>query len=175
MKSLALLIMAGMSLILSACALNSPKLDVNNPQDVIKQIKIEHDNFKKLTNFTGPNAAKNTFLLQDELFIRAWKEDITGAILFQIYIADYYKGDWRFYDHAFDSDGNSLTVQRIHREVIGCQNGCTLREHIGINVARKYLELNIEKGIQFKISGKGGEEVFFIPSGYIKGILLTIK
>ena len=89
---------------------------------------------------------------------------------------DYYGGDWRFYNSAYDSNGNSLDTTKISQDVGSCStSGCSHFEHLGLNVTREYLEKNQDSGIRFKVSGKAGEEVFSIPSAYIKAFLSVAK
>ena len=158
---------------LSACVATAPMLNVSDPQAVSGAISITRDDFKKVTNYKGPNASQNFF---DEVFIRAWKTDATGIITYQIYVVDYYNGDWRFYNSAHDSNGNSLNTTQISRHVGSCNRyGCSHEEHLGLNVTREYLEKNQYSGIRFKVSGKAGEEIFFMPGGYINAFLSVAK
>jgi hypothetical protein len=160
------------ALALAACIPMTPRLNPSDSQAVASAINIQHDNFKKTTNYTGPNAASD---LLDAVFIRAWKTD--GAKMsYQIYVKDYYNGEWRFYNSAYDSDGNSLNTTVISRDVSSCSRyGCSHEEHIGLNVTREYLEKKRDTGINFKVSGKAGEEIFYIPSGYIRAFLDATK
>lgn len=154
--------------ILSAC------VNLNDPQAIKTAIRVEHDDFKKHTNFTGPNAAKS---LLDRIFIRAWKADSTGSITYQIYVESAYSyGEWRYYYAAFDSNGNSLNTTQISRNVDNCTpGGCIHHEHLGFNVSRNYLEQNQETGIRFKITGKAGEEIVSLPPAYIQAFLSVAK
>lgn len=165
--------MAFSVLLLSACVATAPKLNANDSQAVGSAITVQRDDFKKMTNFKGPNASPD--ILQ-KLFLRAWKTDATGTISYQIYVMDYYRGDWRFYNEAYDSNGTSLDTTIISRNVDSCSRyGCWHEEHLGLNVTRDYLESHQASGIRFKVSGKAGENVFYIPSGYIKGFLLVVR
>jgi len=180
MKTPTLLIIVGISLILSACSPTNriAKINMDDQGSVIKNIKVEYDNFKKTTNITAPNITKKKWgqVRRDQLFLRAFKNDKTKNILYQIYVADYYEGDWRFYNSAHDSNGNRLNLTKIDRKTISCTvDVCSHKEHIALNVTIKYLEANSNSGISFKVSGKAGEEVFFIPSAYIKAFLSVAK
>ena len=147
----------------------APALNLSDPQAIAREISIQHDDFKKITSYTGPEADINWIT---ELFIRAWKDDKTGIFAYQIYVKDYYEGDWRIYDSAYDSEGNSLDVTQISRQVESCRySRCSHYEHLGINITREYLEKNQESGIRFKVIGRAGEEIFTIPSAYIKAFL----
>mgnify|MGYP003594130486 FL=1 len=173
MRIRAILSLAATAFALSACVAPAPRLNVSDPQVVSSAISVQRDDFKKTTNYIGPNASPNTL---DQVFLRAWKADATGSISYQIYVMDYYDGDWRFYNSAYDSNGNSLDTTLISRDVGSCSRyGCWHEEHLGLNVSRAYLEKNQDSGIRFKVSGKAGEKVFFIPAGYIKAFLSAAK
>ncbi|KAF0155031.1 MAG: hypothetical protein FD159_2366 [Syntrophaceae bacterium] len=157
-------------LILSSCA---ARVNLNDQQALAKAISIEHDDFKKITSYTGPNIGEKP----DRLLIRAWKSDATGNIDYQIYVMDSYFYAWRFYDSAYDSNGNSLKATLISRNFyydfakIGIYE-----EDLGLEITREYLEKNQENGISFQISGKAGKkEVFTIPPAYIKAFLSVVK
>jgi hypothetical protein len=157
--------------VLSACAaILAPDTNPNDPQAVARAISVNRDEFKKVTNYTGPDASN----FPDSVLIRAWKPD-NGRLSYQIYVRDEYEGDWRYYNSAHDSNGTRLDTTVIDREVLTCSRGCTLWEHLGLNVSREYLEKNQRQGIRFKISGKGGEEVFYIPPAYIGAFLSAVK
>ncbi|MFH1235829.1 MAG: hypothetical protein V1685_02735 [Parcubacteria group bacterium] len=158
-------------LILSSCG--GSRVNPSDPQSVMGGISVEHDDFKKVTNYTGPNIGEKP----DRLFIRAWKSDATGIIDYQIYVMDSYFYGWRFYDSAYDSNGNRLNTTLISRDFyydfakIGIYE-----ETLGLDVTKEYLEKNQESGIRFQISGKAGKkEVFSIPPTYIKAFLSVAK
>jgi hypothetical protein len=136
------------------------------------KIQAKYDEFKKLTNYTGPNVASGS----DAVFLRAAKLD-SGLITIQIYVSDYYEGEWRFYNSAWDSDGNRLNVTLISRKVGSCgrYGGCSHYEDVGINITREYLEARRASGIRFKLSGRGGDEIFALPGPYISAFLDAVK
>ena len=65
------------TIVLSACVAPVPRLNLNDPQAIAGAISVQRDDFKKVTNYKGPNAADN---FGDSVFIRAWKTDATGSI-----------------------------------------------------------------------------------------------
>jgi hypothetical protein len=140
--------------------------------DLRSTIQVKYDEFKKLTKYEGSNVASGS----DVVFLRAWKPD-KSSIIFQIYVMDYYDGEWRFYHSAWDSDGTSLDTTQISRDVGSCSrySGCSHYEHMGINVTRDYLEKHRRSGIRFKLSGKAGEEIFSIPAAHIDAFLEIVK
>ncbi|CAH1075800.1 hypothetical protein [Candidatus Nitrotoga sp. 1052] len=150
-----------------------PKINWNDVQSIASAISVQRDDLKKTTSFKGPNSSKG---ILDTVLLRAWKSDEGGGFSYQIYVIDYYHGDWHFYDTASDSKGNNLNITLSSRDVSSCDYfTCAHHEHLGLNVSREYLEKNHENGIVFKVSGKGGEETFIIPSTYIKAFLSVAK
>ncbi|RFC37240.1 MAG: hypothetical protein DID92_2727743304 [Candidatus Nitrotoga sp. SPKER] len=179
MKDLMIAMLITGALILTGCAepepsiAPRPKINWNDVQSIASAISIQHDDLKKTTSFKGPNSSKG---ILDTVLLRAWKSDEGGGFSYQIYVIDYYHGDWRFYDKAFDSKGNTLNITLNSRDVSSCDySTCAHYEHLGMNVSREYLEKNQENDIVFKVSGNGGEETFTIPSAYIKAFLSVAK
>jgi hypothetical protein len=145
-----------------------PKL-LSSATDVAAATKVEHDEYKKTTSFTGANASQYNTLL-----IRGWRDDKTKTARFQIYADSFYAGQWRFYNDAYDSDGNRLEFTSIDRKVVSCRGGCTYTETVGLTVSRKYLEEHQETGIRFKVSGKAGEFTAELPAAYVKGFISSV-
>jgi hypothetical protein len=135
---------------------------------------VTRDDFKKQTRYKGPNCVAGT---PDEVFLRAWRYDRDGDFAYQIYVADYYTGDdWRFYRTAYDENGYQFdTIQIIQKTVDCSQYGCAHEEHIGLMVSRDYLAAHQESGIRFKVSGKTGENIFYIPPSYVKDFLAEVS
>jgi hypothetical protein len=133
--------------------------------------KVTRDEFKKTTKYQGANASTN-----NSLFLRAWKDDKTKEMTYQIYLTSFYGDRWRFYSEAYDSNGSRLDFTSIDKKVDSCNGdrGCYFEETVGLNVSRKYLEENAETGIGYKISGKAGETTGFLPAAYVKGFLVSI-
>lgn len=147
---------------------------LSNPVTVSSNVSVKRDDFKKLTEFLGPNLAK--YPLVEGLYIRAWRPDASDLVSYQIYINNYYfDRHWHFYDSAWDSSGTELNAKSIDRNVERCfDDGCARNEHIGIAVDRNYLDARAETGEKIQISGKAGASVFHIPPDYIKGFLKRV-
>ncbi len=65
-----------------------------------------------------------------------------------------------------------LNTVQISREDDSCITGsCWFFSPIGINVDRDYLEKYKDSGISVELFDKTGENIFIIPSTYIKAIL----
>lgn len=162
-------------LFLSGCVANKPKVNTNDPNQVSQNVRTEYDKFQKTTSFVGIDLADSTTAI-DDVRLRAWKTEDPTTYLYQIYIEDKYDGAWRFYDEAYDSNGKELSVVRIDRRTRYCSGDrCARAEKVGIIVSRTYLEANSRSGISIKLVGKRGEEIFFLPGGYIEGFLRAVN
>jgi hypothetical protein len=141
-----------------------------DPVAVSVKTVVKHDDFKKTTNYTGANASQ-----YNQLFIRAWRPDVTQKTEYQIYFTSFYGGGWRFYNEAYDTNGTKMDFLSIDRHVSSCSGGygCNYEETMGLNVTREYLTANQNTGIKFKVTGKAGEAVFTLPAAYVKGFLLS--
>lgn len=172
---------------------SNAELDVMKPaigrgkiDEWLSKIKIEHDEFKKQTNYEGGSLvdAKVEYapFYQNDYygaFLFAVKEDSSQEVFFQIYISSNYNKSmsqpFRSYDAAQDSDGKVLPLMNIHRGVESCNDGvCSVFENIAINIDRAYLKQREKNGMRFKISGYAGERVVVIPSEYIEAFLSVV-
>lgn len=174
MKFFHMVLAATFSMSLAACVTHvptpKPKPMLTDPQAAASETRISHDEFKKITTFLGANASE-----YNTLRLRAWKQDSDNSVNYQIYLTSFYNVQWRFYNEAYDSKGSKLDFVSIDRKVSSCSGsgGCYYEETVGLNVTRKYLEENQDTGIRYKISGKAGEAVGFLPAAYIKGFLIS--
>lgn len=143
--------------------------NLTESESVSARTTSTRDDFKKLVNFKGPN------LFQDggrALFLRATKFDKSSELTVQLYFRDQYDGEWRFYNSAYDIDGNKLDFLSIDRKVDTCGKfGCRHFEDVGITVTRDYLDSRRDRGIKLKVSGRAGEAIVDLPPGYIQGFL----
>lgn len=155
--------------IFSGCQTLSPPVNWNDTQSIAAQISISRDESKRLTTYQGPSNDVNDI---GGYLIRAWKYDDDESPIYQIYIKDYYSDDSGFYGSVYDSDGNKLHTVKISREDDSCITGsCWFYTPLGINVDRDYLEKYKDAGISVELFDKTGENIFSIPSAYIKAIL----
>jgi hypothetical protein len=165
------------SIIFSGC-FRVPKIDWSNPTETQSRVKIENDDFQKITNYRGPAVQRLDQGHYDRVFIRAWKSQKDSDTLYQIYASDtysdFYTGGWKYLSEAYDSDGKKLDLTKIDKDVSCSKYGCKHTEDIALNVSRKYLEQHEVSGISFQISGTAGKEVFSLPGGYIKGFLAVV-
>lgn len=161
---------------LSACAPQQVK--INDENDVSSAVEISSDQFKKITYFKGPrfstslgNAGRGVV---EEVALDMMRDDKSSLTYHTIFVADYFSGNWRHYGSAYDIHGNKFIADKVGQDV-WCKSGCSFEERLSIPVTREYLEEHAQNGITMKISGQGGEEVFSIPSGYIRGFLKSTQ
>lgn len=87
-----------------------------------------------------------------------------GILVYSLVICDK-NADWKFYDSAYDVNGQELEFVGIDREV---KSGFT-QELFRIAMNRKYLERARSAGLDIKIIGKRGWKIFTIPAYYVDG------
>jgi len=155
-----------------------------DPNSIAAKIIVERDDFRKLTTFTGPTCMEclrestipGWLRSQTYLFLTASKSDSVNLMFYAIVIhIIYWDDDWRFYDSAYDKDGEKLRVKEISRKVIGCSSiNCTFRENLCLLISRKYLEDHKASGITFKLYGSGDEATFFVPPAYVQTFLSAV-
>jgi len=180
MEAQKIIALAASVLMLSACGAPAPKptppapkavapqLNLNDAQDVAGASSVQRDDYAKTTTYRGPNLASKP---QDQLFVQARKTD-AGSITYQIFVKINYSGVWRFYNQAYDPEGNALYTTLLSRNLAQCQdNDCVHSERLSVDVTRNYLQEHLQSGLRFSMRGKADEEIFFIPSGYIKAFL----
>lgn len=155
----------------SSNAAPKPSVNWNDPSFVSGQVKMDRDNYQKVTHYLGPNSSDMPWAEVEAL--RAFKRD-NGPIGYQVYLRHRYVGEWRFYDVAFDSNGVQLELVKISQKVLSCSGGrCSHEEDVALNVSREYLERASKDGINVQLSGRNGAQVFTIPHGYVEGFLRT--
>jgi hypothetical protein len=169
---LASLISLVATVLLSACAGPASRININDPQAIASKVSVQRDDFMKIVNYIGPNVAEEN---ASRLLIRVWKNEQSPSTSYQIYVSHAFFNEWRFYDSAYDSNGERLDTSKIDTNASMCDRyGCMYTETVGLNVTRGYLEKNKGTGIKFKVSGRKGEAVFSLSGAYIQGFLSVV-
>lgn len=172
MNGLVLIAILLIEIIFSGCASPTRALELRDSSSKIR-ISSKYDEFKKITTFSGEDTSGSK---SQHLSLRAIKADGTNQVLYQVYAMSSYTDQWRFYESAWDTNGTSLELIKISRQVGNCNRyDCGHMEHIGINVSRAYLERASSSEFRFKLSGRGGEDIFTMPGFYIKDFLDAVK
>lgn len=86
----------------------------------------------------------------------------------------YYSGanGWKFYSTALDSDGNSLSVREIDRQV---EYGTSINEQFAASLSRPYLEAHQKYGLNIRFNGKYGNLVVKLPADYVQVFLQHLE
>lgn len=143
-------------------------------EDCVKDIEIKHDDFKKQTKYLTDD-------IDDDVYIRAWKQDIDRSVTYQIYITNKAGYGFRDFDEAYDANGYKFNIAFNHKssyQSSGLFSGSytVFVERIGLNITREYLEAHKESGIIFQIYGRYDEPVkYVIEPNCIKAFLSVVE
>jgi hypothetical protein len=141
------------------------------PKKLRSKIEKKYDEFKKVTDYYTPSIEKG----YGEVYLHAMKSD-EGPVTYRIYVDDVYTDNWKFLVSGWDSDGNSLDVREISRGLLSCTRIlCFHEEKVSIMLTKEYLEKYRSKGLRFKLTGKGGEDVFTIPAAHVDSLLEVVN
>jgi hypothetical protein len=155
---------------------SSPKINENNTTEVMLKTQKKEDKFTKYTHYIAPTIkreiGKNSIMAYIDT---AFKEKYSGRSNISILIY-YYGRKWKFFDTAYDIDGNQMKVISAGREVRGCSaKDCSFSESMMIPLSNKYLEKHLEKGIKIKIMGRGDDIILNFTPQYLQGFYEAIK
>ena len=154
------------------------KIDPDDIDAVARSVSVERDDFMGVLMLKGPLISNRQTSTTDapeveEVSLHAVKPKDRPERYF-IDVTDYYDGNWRGFDQAFDISGNKFhaLVARHHAE---CKLFCGFDEQIEIEVSKKYLDEHADTGILMRLYGPGSvaSAPFLVPGGYIKGFLKT--
>ncbi|NIR15946.1 MAG: hypothetical protein GWN86_19275, partial [Desulfobacterales bacterium] len=96
------------------------------------------------------------------MFLRTLVRD--GHDTHQLYVA-FHDEDWVYFDRAYDSKGNELTLTQIKREKV--TGGIT--EHFAATLNDDHLKWATRKGLEVKFVGKRGERKVYMRPHYVRG------
>jgi len=151
-------------------------------EELQARVKVEYDEFRGITTYTGATFTleespqyprKGAFILfggiikPNYALLRAEKAKPSSITEFQIVIRDLHRSKSPLYFSAWDSHGVKL-------DLVAIDDGNSSTETIAINVLRQYLETYKNTGIRFKVVGKRGEQIFFLPAINIKAFLAKV-
>jgi hypothetical protein len=159
----------------TGCAVRNPSSPgvIPSAAEWSQKVTKNRDNYKKAVTTEGAVLSSG----RSKFFLRAVEMDAEPAKpSMVVYVMSVYDGDWRFYRTANTIDGKRWEPMIVDRSVLACSRygGCSHAEHLVIDFGPSYLQSNVETGIDFKISGKGGEESFYLPPNYIAAILASV-
>ncbi|MBV9189477.1 MAG: hypothetical protein JO292_00265, partial [Betaproteobacteria bacterium] len=157
------------SIAVAACA-GAPRHDGNDG------VKAEGDEYLKDWFITGPilpaPEAIAGFGVLEGVALGASSED--GGSLYSIQVVDIFRRSWRYYDAAYDIDGERFKAENIGWDM-SCTGPCQFSEHLSIPITRSYLTRHLSTGINMKVVGRGGEARLSIPADYIARLLDAAK
>jgi len=98
------------------------------------------------------------------------KINIEADIAYQLHIQDSQAVGWRFFDRAYDINGEKFEFVDIDHDVtLGVTS-----EIFAINLTRKYLDKAVTESINIKVFGEDAEKVILVPSHYVEGFLQKV-
>lgn len=156
------------------------KVETLDSSAVSKEIKVERDAFKNTISYRGPvvsNSADNDSDAPEveEINLHARKEQ-NHTTLYFLSVTDYYHGDWRGFDQAFDIAGSKFhTLTSKHN--VNCYFFCGYDEVLDIELSRDYLDKHAKTGITMRLYGASGvaSAPFTLSASYIEGFLKGLK
>lgn len=159
---------------LSACSV----LRVN-PEDslaVSEEVEVERDAFKGIMTYKGPvvtnQADDGTDAPEvEDVFLRSQIER-GKPMRFFLVVSDYYDGDWRGFDQAYDLEGHKFHALSV-RHKVHCKLICGYEEVLEVELDRDYLERHQDNGLTMRLYGPAGQSSspFAVPGPYIRGFL----
>jgi len=149
------------------------------PDDAItvgKEVKIERDEYKNIVYFRGPvvtNTAENQSEAPEVEEIALYSRiEQNRPMRYFLSVIDYYDGDWRGFDQAFDLEGDKFHALAVKHNV-DCTFLCRYNEVLDIELSKQYLETHTQTGISMRLYGPAGaaSAPFTLPPGYVQGFL----
>lgn len=150
-----------------------------NPEDTLavsEDVEVERDAFKDIMTYKGPvvtnRADDGTDAPEiEDVFLRSQKEH-DRPMRFFLVVSDYYDGDWRGFDQAYDIERHKFHALSV-RHKVNCKLVCGYEEVLEIELERDYLEKHLESGVTMRLYGPAGQSssAFAIPGPYIRGFL----
>lgn len=152
------------------------RVDPHNALLVSEDVLVTFDPFKGTTAYQGPvitNTADDGSDAPEveDIALRAQQER-DRPIRYYLTVTDYYDGDWRGFDQAYDLEGNKFHALSV-RHKVNCSLLCGYEESIEVELSRKYLDDHRQKGITMRLYGPSGQSSapFSIPPAYIEGFI----
>ena len=167
-------------LLLTAVGCSLLRVDANDPVAVQKEVEVERDTFKNIVYYRGPEVSNTANEDSDApeleglaLHARTGEDRQTRYFLS---VTDYYDGDWRGFDQAFDSTGGKFHALAVKHKV-NCHLFCGYAEMLDIELSRQYLEAHAHTGLTMRLYGPSGaaSAPFTLPAGYLQGFMKGLK
>lgn len=150
-----------------------------DPEDVLavdEEVEVTRDEFRNIMAYKGPvitnTADDGTSNPEVEDVLLRSQVERGKPMRFFVVVSDYYDGDWRGFDQAYDLAGRKFHALSV-RHKVNCKFYCGYEEVIEIELDRSYIESHQKAGMTFKLYGPAGQSSapFTIPGHYIEGFL----
>lgn len=166
-------LLAAISLFLGGCA-GPLLLDPNDAHQVSEEVEVEWDPFKNLTVYSGPvfsNETESTTSGSEIEQLALSAHHAAGKPQrFFLRLSDFYDGDWRGFDQAFDLEGHKFHALSV-RHHVHCSLFCGYEETLEVELTKDYLNAHRASGITMRLYGPSREAsaAFTMPGAYIDG------
>lgn len=170
------LIALAMALMMAGCAAPERAKPAGQMTDAEWGSKIERkaDPYTKVTVVQGGDLKQGQSTIHLRAAMTEGRADIPPKIV--IYASMFYFDKrWHYYDSANTIDGRAWPTRTTRRDVLSCMShNCSYGELVLIEMDPAYLRSKMNEGVNIKIWGAGGAEVFTIPPAYIIAFLAEI-
>ena len=138
---------------------SSPPPQTYIPQPPPPSVKIEDSKFENTVTFVGIQKSYGDDKY-NKYFLRSWLHKTSDEVRHQLYVSDYYKGDWEFWSRANSQDAQPLEFVSISRDVIYCGSygGCSHAESFGALIPDAILKAH-QDSFTVKFYAKSGKEM----------------
>ncbi|HEX6939978.1 MAG TPA: hypothetical protein VF158_11240 [Longimicrobiales bacterium] len=145
-----------LAVVFSACAAMFP-LYTYQPRNVVE---VQDSEFEPHVTFVGVEVPYDTSYAANVHFLRSWLDKKTGALYHQLYVVNYYRGDWRFWRSANNANAEPLDFVSIERDVVSCSGygSCLHSETFGISIPHDALLANRD-GYSLKVYAQSGRSM----------------
>ena len=161
---------------LSLVACSVLRVDPNNALAVNEEVEVSRDEFKRVMSYRGPVVTNQADDGSDnpeveDVYLRSQVEQ-GKPMRFFLVVSDYYEGDWRGFDQAYDLAGAKFHALSV-RHKVNCKLICGYEEVIEIALDRSYIESHQSTGMTFRLYGPAGQSSapFSLPGPYIEGFM----
>ena len=167
MKKLAL------SMLLSSAMLSSlataGMFDLSEKQ-VFDRTTFNNDNYTKVRSYISPleifKSPKYLETTEVEGYFKLEKSDSNENTCLFLRIRD---RDWSFFQEAYDSEGNKLTLKEVDRKVGTYLGKASVTEVVCLDLTKEYLLSKMDQGLDIKLVGKRSSIIVKVRPQTLKG------
>lgn len=130
------------------------------------QLRVSSDAYTKVTTITGPWHSRGD--AQARFSARA----IRSSLVFHLQMRVASHG-WLFLETAYDHEGTAHQLSRDDGQVGWCGSliGCTVTEYVSLVLTEAYVTARHDLGLDFKLVGRRGNALVFIPPEYVSAVI----